>query len=137
MSATVLTSVKSSPMIGDVPGTNMHTSEGSNPVWNKILFNEATNYFNAEACLDQNSLNSIDDNVIADEKDYFYIRKPGTYKYKDKRANIFLKGAQERDMKNSQGFLTAALASHEESKHMESGKMVYLFSNEGLKCTDL
>ncbi|XP_078070012.1 cadherin-related family member 2-like [Mustelus asterias] len=28
MSATVLTSVQSNPMVGDVPGTNMHTSEG-------------------------------------------------------------------------------------------------------------
>ncbi|XP_038661616.1 cadherin-related family member 2-like isoform X3 [Scyliorhinus canicula] len=109
LSATVLTSVRSNPMISVAPGTNMHASEGSNPVWNRALFSEATCHFNAEACLDQKSLNSIDDNVIADEKDYFNIRKPGIYKRQDKRE----KGARERDVKNSQDFLTAALASRE------------------------
>ncbi|XP_067884883.1 cadherin-related family member 2-like [Heterodontus francisci] len=145
MSATVLTSVKSNPMIGDVPGTNMHTSEGSNPIWNKILFSEVTSCFNDEACLDQKSLNSLDDNVIADEKDYFNIRKPGTHKYQDERDNAFLKSAREKDVKNSQevaaqDFLTVALASRQEGEYMkklESGKMVYLLSNDGLKCTDL
>ncbi|XP_072371962.1 cadherin-related family member 2-like isoform X2 [Scyliorhinus torazame] len=133
LSATVLTSVRSNPMVDAAPGTNMHASEGSNPIWNKALFSEATCHFNAGACLDQKSLNSIDDNVIADEKDYFNIRKPGIYKRQDKRE----KGARGRDVKNSQDFLTAALESREESKCTDPGKLVYLFSNEGLKCTDL
>ncbi|XP_067838233.1 cadherin-related family member 2-like [Heptranchias perlo] len=145
MSVTVLTSAKSNPSIFDVPGTNMHTSEGSNPIWNKTPISEATCCFNDEASLDQKSLNSLDENAIADEKDYFNIRKPGTYKYQEKRGNVLLKSARKRDAKNSQevaaqDFLTVALASREESKYMEklkSGKMVYLFSNDGLECTDL
>ncbi|XP_072451060.1 cadherin-related family member 2-like isoform X2 [Chiloscyllium punctatum] len=140
MTATVMTSVRSNPMIGDVPGTNMHSSEGSNPIWNKTLFSEASSYFNAEACLDEKSLNSLDDNVIADEKDYFNIRKPSKYKDQD-----ILKGAQGKDVTNSQEmasqeFLSVVLASHEECKKtekLESGKTVCLFSNKGLKCTDL
>ncbi|XP_043561476.1 cadherin-related family member 2-like isoform X5 [Chiloscyllium plagiosum] len=139
MTATVMTSVKSNPMIGDVPGTNMHTSEGSNPIWNKTLFSEASSYFN-EACLDEKSLNSLDDNVIADEKDYFNIRKPSNYKDQD-----ILKGAQGKDVTNSQemasqDFLSVVLASHEECKKiekLESEKTVCLFSNKGLKCIDL
>ncbi|XP_048383729.2 cadherin-related family member 2-like isoform X2 [Stegostoma tigrinum] len=140
MTATVMTSVKSNPMIADVPGTNMHTLEGSNPIWNKTLLSETSSYFNEESCLDKKSLNSLDDNVVADEKDYFNIRKPGQYKDQD-----ILKGAQERDVKNSQqmlsqDFLSVALAAHEEHKFMEKlecRKIGCLFSNKSLKCTDL
>uniref|UniRef100_UPI00398EC01B cadherin-related family member 2-like n=1 Tax=Pristiophorus japonicus TaxID=55135 RepID=UPI00398EC01B len=143
MSVTVLTSTKSNPLIFDVPGTNRHTSEGSNPIWNKALFSEAACRFNDEAGLDQKSLNSLDDNATGDEKEYFNIRKPGTYKYQEKRGDVFLKSARRKEVKNSQevadqDFLTMALASREEGKYMQklkSGKM--MFSDDGLKCTDL
>eukprot|EP00062_Callorhinchus_milii_P020851 gi/632976980/ref/XP_007905092.1/ PREDICTED: cadherin-related family member 2-like [Callorhinchus milii] len=140
MSDATQTPQKNNPLIFDVPGTNLHAFEGSNPVWNKNLLSAATSCANDEVYLDQKSLNSLDENAIAEEKDYFNIQNPGTYNYQE---TLFLKDKQSKDANNSQetssqDFLTAALASHEQSKYTEkSGKVVYSFSNAGLESTDL
>ncbi|XP_051876088.1 cadherin-related family member 2-like isoform X2 [Pristis pectinata] len=145
ISVAQLTSVKRNPMVFDVPGTNMYTTEGSNPIWNKTQFIEVTSCFNEDTCSDQQSLNSLDDNPIADEKDYFNIREPNTYKYQEKRGNVFFISAQKSDSENSHeatahNFLSIALASHEERKCVgkpKSGKMINLLNNRRLNGTDL
>ncbi|XP_078252793.1 cadherin-related family member 2-like [Rhinoraja longicauda] len=148
ISVAELTSVRMNPMVFDVPGTNMYTAEGSNPIWNSGQLNEATSCTNEDAHFDQKSLNSLDDNAIADEKDekdYFNVREPSLDKYQGKRGIVCPVRARNSDLETPRGatvlnFLSVALASHEDRKRAEklkSGEMAQTFNNDRPNATDL
>ncbi|XP_072113227.1 cadherin-related family member 2-like [Mobula birostris] len=124
LSVAELTFMRRNPMVLDVPGTNMYTTEGSNPIWNNTQLREGTSCFNDDMCFDRKSLNSLDDNAIADE-DYFNIREMNSSKYQEQRGNAFSINAQKRDSEGPQeaiahNFLAMALASHEERKYRKA-----------------
>ncbi|XP_032874424.1 cadherin-related family member 2-like isoform X1 [Amblyraja radiata] len=148
ISVAELTSVRRNPMVFDIPGTNMYTIEGSNPIWNRTQISQATGSFNEDAQFDQKSLNSLDDNAIADgkdEQDYFNVREPSTDKSQEKRSNVFPVSARKSDSEKAReatvlNFLTVALASREDRKcteELKSGEMVQLFNNDRSNATDL
>ncbi|XP_072904204.1 cadherin-related family member 2-like isoform X8 [Hemitrygon akajei] len=144
MSVAELTFMRRNPMVLDVPGTNMYTTEGSNPIWNNTQFSEGTSCFNDDMRFDQKSLSSLDDNAIADE-DYFNIREMNSSKYQEQRGNAFSINAQKSDSESPQeaiahNFLAMVLATHEERKHIEkqkTGKMTNLLNNERPNGTNL